>query len=224
MEHLTVLAVDASGPVLSVALQAHGQLWQAAGGQANRHTEELTSLVEALMKEAQVLPAMVDLFTAPLGPGSFMGLRIGLSAIKGMALAHGKPVVAVPTLDAYAASLDGTHRCVVLDARRDRFYVKLFPGTADVADVEASQAGELLGDAALPWEATGYGAELLAYKLAELGFRLVVSPQANAPKAAFFIPQAVALWAKNGADSLAAGPWYLRLSEAELSLQARSGG
>ncbi len=222
MAQLTVLAVDAAGPVLSVALQKQGQLWQAVGGTANRHTEELTGLVNGLLQQAGLTPVDIDLFTAPLGPGSFMGLRIGLSAIKGMALALNKPVVAVPTLDAYAMSLDGTHRCVVLDARRDRFYVRLFPNSAEVLDVSAPEVKEMLGDEVLPWVATGYGAPILAGKLAELGFKLTVSPQANEPKVAFLIPVAIELFTRRGADDLSRGPWYLRPSEAELSLQARS--
>jgi tRNA threonylcarbamoyladenosine biosynthesis protein TsaB len=221
MEQLAVLAVDASGPVLSVALSVKGQLWEVNGETLNRHAEELTCLVDELLKQVGFAKTAIDLFTAPLGPGSFMGLRIGLTAVKGMALALNKPVVAVPTLDAYAQALEGTHRCVVLDARKDRFYLKLFPGLSEVMDVNATQACTILQDATIPWVATGYGAELLAQKLAELNFRLEVSPQAGESKAAFLIPMALEIFAKNGADDLSLGPWYLRLSEAELSLMTR---
>src|SRR5439155_20724451 len=67
------------------------------------HAEALMPLIARVMKESGVAFAALDRIAATTGPGSFTGLRVGLSAARGIALAAGKPVVGVTTLSAYAA-------------------------------------------------------------------------------------------------------------------------
>src|ERR1700748_98601 len=67
------------------------------------HAEALMPRIARVMKQAGVPFTALDRIAATTGPGSFTGLRVGLSAARGMALAAGKPVVGVTTLSAYAA-------------------------------------------------------------------------------------------------------------------------
>jgi len=92
------------------------------------HSERLMSTVDRVLKDAGLAVAQLDGFAVALGPGSFTGLRIGISTIKGMALATGKPAAAVPTLQALAWNLPyAAHPvCPLLDARKNEVYAALY--------------------------------------------------------------------------------------------------
>src|SRR4051812_43837157 len=97
------------------------------------HAEALMPLVARLMKESGIAFAALDRIAATTGPGSFTGLRVGLSAARGIALAAGKPVVGITTLTAYAAPHVSEHdepRAVVaaIDARHDHVYFQMVGG------------------------------------------------------------------------------------------------
>jgi tRNA threonylcarbamoyladenosine biosynthesis protein TsaB len=84
------------------------------------------------MKESGIAFATLDRIAATTGPGSFTGLRVGLSAARGIALAAGKPVVGITTLTAYAAphvSEHGEHPIIsAIDARHDHVYLQAVTG------------------------------------------------------------------------------------------------
>lgn len=76
----------------------------------------------ALLQRHSVKPADLDCFAAATGPGSFTGVRVGLTCIKGLAEATGKPAVGVSNLRALAATGAGPLRAPVIDARRGEIY------------------------------------------------------------------------------------------------------
>ncbi|MBV9560430.1 MAG: tRNA (adenosine(37)-N6)-threonylcarbamoyltransferase complex dimerization subunit type 1 TsaB [Bradyrhizobium sp.] len=96
------------------------------------HAEALMPLIARVMKRAALPFAALDRIVVTTGPGSFTGLRVGLSAARGIALAAGKPVVGVTTLSAYAAPAvsDGGEQPVVsaIDARHDQVYFQVVGG------------------------------------------------------------------------------------------------
>jgi tRNA threonylcarbamoyladenosine biosynthesis protein TsaB len=96
------------------------------------HAEALMPLIARVMKEAGVAFDALGRIAATTGPGSFTGLRVGLSAARGIALAAGKPVVGVTTLAAYAApvvSESGEHPIIsAIDARHDHVYLQVVSG------------------------------------------------------------------------------------------------
>jgi len=128
------------------------------------HAEALMPLIARVMKESGTAFNALDRIAATTGPGSFTGLRVGLSAARGIALAAGKPVVGVTTLTAYAApvvSESGEQPIVsAIDARHDHVYLQVVSGnggplvTPRVAPIsEALQAAQfgaphLVGNAA----------------------------------------------------------------------------
>jgi len=93
-----------------------------------RHAERLMGAIEYCVSEAGFDRSNLDLLVCAGGPGSFTGLRIGMATVKGLALGLGKPFVAVPTLDAWAAAWEGASPVVVpvMDAKRARFYFGLY--------------------------------------------------------------------------------------------------
>ena len=97
------------------------------------HAEALMPLIARVMKASGVAFAALDRIAATTGPGSFTGLRVGLSAARGIALAAGKPVVGVTTLTAFAAPIvsenGGPHPVLAaIDARHDHVYFQVIGG------------------------------------------------------------------------------------------------
>src|SRR6202023_3460064 len=90
------------------------------------HAEALMPLIARVIKESGIAFASLDRIAVTTGPGSFTGLRVGLSAARGIALAASKPVVGLTTLTAYAApvvSENGEHLIIsAIDARHDHAY------------------------------------------------------------------------------------------------------
>jgi tRNA threonylcarbamoyladenosine biosynthesis protein TsaB len=92
------------------------------------HTERLLSTIDLVLKEAHMAIGDMDGWAVSLGPGSFTGLRIGVSAIKGLALATGKPVSGVSTLDVLAYPIASTPYliCPILNARKGEVYAGFY--------------------------------------------------------------------------------------------------
>lgn len=93
-----------------------------------RHAERIMGAIEYCIAEAGLKPLDLDLLACSGGPGSFTGLRIGLSTIKGLSLGLGKPFITVPTLDAIAGDWHGAAPVIVpvIDAKRSHFYFGIY--------------------------------------------------------------------------------------------------
>jgi tRNA threonylcarbamoyladenosine biosynthesis protein TsaB len=96
------------------------------------HAEALMPLIARVMKAAGIAFAALDRIAVTTGPGSFTGLRVGLSAARGIALAAGKPAVGLTTLTAFAAPMvseNGEHPILsAIDARHDHVYFQAVSG------------------------------------------------------------------------------------------------
>jgi tRNA threonylcarbamoyladenosine biosynthesis protein TsaB len=119
------------------------------------HAEALMPLIARVMKASGVAFAALDRIAVTTGPGSFTGLRVGLSAARGIALAANKPVVGLTTLTAYAApvvSESGEHPVIsAIDARHDHVYFQAVSGNGSslirprVARIEEALAAARFG-------------------------------------------------------------------------------
>ena len=125
-----ILAIDTSQKTVSAAILADDVvLADIFVNNGRHHSENLLPAMEQTFRLAGMQPHEMDLFAVTIGPGSFTGLRIGAATIKGLALAAGKPVVGVSTLDALA--LNAVHAgkqmiCAMLDAQRNQIYTALY--------------------------------------------------------------------------------------------------
>lgn len=92
------------------------------------HAEVLLPALEKLFLMTGLTTEQIDLLVCTTGPGSFTGVRIGVSTIKGLALATGKPIVGVSTLEALAMNVFPSRRliCPLLDARKNQVYAGLY--------------------------------------------------------------------------------------------------
>jgi len=125
---MTLLALETATTTCGGAVLRNNAVIAQAHLQRPRvHSERLTPLVEDVLDHADVEAGHLDAVAVSMGPGSYTGLRIGVSTAKGWALATGASLVGVPTLAAFAAQLRPVAAtndviCALLDARRDEVY------------------------------------------------------------------------------------------------------
>jgi tRNA threonylcarbamoyladenosine biosynthesis protein TsaB len=222
---MLILAIDTALDACAAAVLDTGSgrlIAQASQAMKRGHAEALMPLIADVMKEAGLPFATLDRIAVTTGPGSFTGLRVGLSAARGIALAANKPVVGLTTLSAYAAPVvgeDEAHPIIsAIDARHDQVYFQVVggdgsslvePRVAPIADaLEASRFGapSLVGNAA----------QILAERWpADAQSPVKVDPQA-APDIGWVA------WLGAAADpaTAPARPFYLRAPDAKPSFEA----
>lgn len=132
---MLILAIDTALDACAAAVLDTGSgalVAQASQAMKRGHAEALMPLIAGVMKDAGLPFAALDRIAVTTGPGSFTGLRVGLSAARGIALAAGKPVVGLTTLSAYAAPLIGEDEASpiisAIDARHDQVYFQVVSG------------------------------------------------------------------------------------------------
>lgn len=142
------LAIDTAAPRLQLALLlADGRVDVSIDEIATGHAELIFGRIAALLARNGVTYADLDRVVTTTGPGSFTGLRIGLSAARGIALARSIPVIGVPSLLALSLAVPGPST-VLLDARRDEAYFQIFAGPA-MPTIEADLLPMMIAQAAI---------------------------------------------------------------------------
>ncbi len=150
---MKILCVDTSGAVASAAvLDENNVLCEYSINHKKTHSQKLMPMMDQLLKNLELKPDDIDIYSAAIGPGSFTGLRIGVSAVKGIAQALNKPVIGVPTLEGLAFNVYGTGRliCPVIDARNNFVYSAVYSyeeGTSNLkthVDCQAFHINQLL--------------------------------------------------------------------------------
>jgi len=126
---MKVLGIDTSTSCGAVGLMDDGEvLSDTLLNNPVTHSERLLGAIEFVLREARCSVGDVDGWAISLGPGSFTGLRIGVSTVKGLAFATGKPVAGVSTLGVLAAQVSPTPYliCPILDARKKEVYAAFY--------------------------------------------------------------------------------------------------
>ena len=125
---MKLLALSTSGPGASVAVFSEDSLkgvWFGATGLA--HSETLFVTIDKALGEAGMQIREFDAFAVDVGPGSFTGVRIGVSAANALAYACNRPVIAIDSLTALYYNMPKEPRvCALLDARNGNGYASLF--------------------------------------------------------------------------------------------------
>ncbi len=228
---MNILAIDTSSDVihLGLALGDDTSLFKRYEVQivANgaRHSEALVPLMLNLCKRNGLSFGDLDLLVCTNGPGSFTGLRIGMSALKGISLASGIPLCSVSTMDALFGCVTHFPGVIipVIDARKGRFYTALYSEgrrqsadlDADIPEIETLMKGY---PSAL---ITGFDAASFAEKITSYSGDLHVDETHSANLALTLIKMGWEKFQQEGADDIGVGPTYVRKSDAELALQEK---
>jgi len=228
---MLILAMESSAKAASVALCRDGELiaqYQQCSGLT--HSRTLLPMAEDLLKNTEHRVSDLDLIAVAHGPGSFTGVRIGVSAAKGLAWGGDIPAVGVSTLEAMAwhgaAAPAGCLICPVMDARRSQVYNALFTFEAGKpvrqCPDRALSLEELAADikkCEKPVFLVGDGSRLCYNSLRDRGLSPLLAPEPLRMQSAWGVAMAALDKTPGTADTLL--PVYLRLSQAERERQAR---
>ena len=225
---MNILAIDSSDEVLSTALETEAGVWYCEIDAGPRHSELLMECIDGLFNTAGLTPSGLNAVACTKGPGSFTGLRIGYSAAKGLCLALGIPLAAVPTLDCLAYPLSMWPGLVLpaIDAKKGCFFTAFYRDGKQISDyldakplaiAEMAEKNALGSDKSIV--ITGSGTEKLHQCLTAFAdFRIPMIPlfpRRGAAKDLLEIAKSSILKGKNDINS---GPDYIRKSDAELNL------
>lgn len=222
---MRVLAIDTALAACSAAVfdSAHETLVAETLPMTRGHAEALLPLVARLMDQAKIEFADLDRIVVTVGPGSFTGLRVGISAARAIALASSKPAVGVTTLAAFAAPHiagdDTTPVVAVIDARHDHVYLQVFGrgGRTVVPPRIASLAEAVRAASSAPTRVVGSAANVVAaaWPAGEPKPKLI--EEHPAPDIAWVARLGVAAMETQGPPK----PLYLRLPDAQPQDAAR---
>lgn len=233
---MRVLGIDTATRIASIGVaDERGPRGERRAPMSGSHARTVLPLLADVLAAAGLSVTDLDLLAVSIGPGSFTGLRIGLSVAKGLAVAAGLPVIGVPTLEAYVRTLGPRPGAVwpVLDARKGEVYAAGFRWNGQVLECFAPPAthapGALASRMHPPCTLLGDGVD--AYREhweARLAQAEYIGLDARPPSGAMVACIGAERRARLGADDVSElEPTYCRLSEAETHRQrsaAHGGG
>ena len=231
---MKILMIDTSGPACGVAISRDGQIvceMQLTSGRT--HSQRVMPMVDQALELSEMQVGDIDLFGAVVGPGSFTGVRIGVSTVKALAHAADKPCIGIDALEALAANALGFGGviCPILDARAQQVYGAMFESGMPprrLMDDEAEKLGLFLNRV----EATGRDALFMGDGVAamrdaiaqRLGGRAHFAPAQHLglrAASACALAQAYAGEEARMKDCMTLLPLYLRAPQAERERAAK---
>ena len=233
----TILAVDTTAKPVSCALVRDGRILGSYYSNSGlTHSQTLMPMIDSLLTVSNISISQLDAVAVNAGPGSFTGVRIGVSAVKGIAFTNNTPCVSVSTLESMAENVavgEDVLICGVMDARCSQVYTALFEKKdgcvlriTDDSAMTIDELGEQLKQSGKLVVLVGDGSELCYSRLSVTVPDLCLAP----PSARFQTAASTAVVAERkfiageyieAADLL---PVYLRLPQAERELNARLNG
>ena len=225
---MKALAIDCAVSRITVAAKNESHIVKLSLDVGMKQSEKLLPAIDYVLKEAELTSKELDYTTLTLGPGTFTGLRLGISALKAMQLANGTPIYGIPSLDAYAYPYKSAVETVlaVIDGKRDMFYnsfycrgEKLFgPDDMKIADIikQIDPETEVL--------VCGPDAKLFVDMVNEqtpLYSIHCFTPSMDSTESLFYISEQM-IAEKKPALAEYEGPLYVRKSEAEVVHDAQN--
>lgn len=230
---MKILALESSAVAASVAVcedeNLIAQNFQRTG---LTHSATLMPMVESMLKNAGISLKEIDVIAVASGPGSFTGLRIGVSTAKGLAWAGNKPCAGVSTLEAMAWQLSGMDGivCAAMDARRQQVYNALFEMRGGILSrltpdraISLEELRKELENVKKPQILVGDGAHLCYNAFKECGNPVKKAPPHLLYQTAWGVARAALEQVRSDTLTDAAGliPNYHRLSQAERERQEK---
>lgn len=227
---MKILAVDTSSTVATAAISDGDKLiCECVLNNKLTHSQTIMPIIDDVFKRSELSPSDIDLFAVANGPGSFTGLRIGVTTIKGLAHAENKPVVGVNTLEALAYNLPFCPYIIapIMDARREQVYNAFYrvceDGLKEITAPRAIALADCLDELKKYDEKVvflGDGVPVFKEKIsAVLGDNALFAPQTANMQRASAVAEAAKR--KESIHYSELVPVYLRVSQAERELEER---
>ena len=143
---MKILAVESSSLVASAAVWEDDVIKaEYTLNNKKTHSQTLLPMIDSVLKSSDTDVSEIDAIAVSSGPGSFTGLRIGAATAKGLGMALGKPLIAVPTLDMTAYNIFKSHAliCPIMDARRNQVYTGFYKNESDFEVIKQSFAADI---------------------------------------------------------------------------------
>lgn len=223
---MNILGIDTATMAGSVAVITEQQLIaETTVNTKTTHTERLLPMIDQTLRAASLTIQQIDAIAVASGPGSFTGLRIGVTTAKSLAYSIRKPLVGVPSLDALASQFLYTEVliCPILDARKQEVYTALYRNTEDhvqrISEYSVIAPQNLLKALHEPTLFLGDGVLAYRQQICEVlgNHALFANPALMFPRASLIAKLGVdRLLTGTPDDSYAFTPLYLRKSDAEI--------
>ncbi len=223
---MNILACDTSTQVMRISLCGDdGRFTSKMIDIDGMHTEYLIPEIQGLLSTLGLSMKELNLLACTQGPGSFTGLRISMSTLKGISLALHLPLLSIPTMEVLAHAVGFFPGAIVpvIDARKKRFYSAIFAeGERKCPDLDCDgdEVGRLLEGYPM---ALLTGPDALAFASHVKGYtgKLVVDENRFRDIGFSLSRLAQKKFQEKGADDIGVGPTYVRHSDAEVALQAK---
>ncbi len=224
---MNALAIDCAVSKISIAAKKDLQSVKLVLDIGSRQSEKLLPAIDFVMNELSLTPAELDYTAVTLGPGSFTGLRLGLSALKALNLANGTPLYGIPSLDAYALPYKDPVENVlsVIESKEDEFFYAFYSDGKKLRSEEDAPLEDILRqlDPERPVLVCGPGAKNFVERTRETASLYSVhsyEPENDACES-LFISAERKIEAKEAPLEDYDGPLYVRKSEAEIVLEKK---
>lgn len=231
---MKILALDTSTLVAGVAvMEDEILLGEYLINHKKTHSQRLMAMIKEILDTLELGPKDIDVFAASIGPGSFTGLRIGVTSVKAMAYAVNKPVVGVPTLDAIAYNIPMSKFtvCPIMDARNNQVYTALYNWNGKTQEriteylgIEVSELARIIKDKGNKVVFIGDAVQMhQEFLKVELGDDCEFAPASHRLQRASSVAHIAYLKAVEGflESSFDMVPFYLRKSQAEREFEKK---
>lgn len=217
---MTTLAFDTSTEILGICLEQDDKYYSYTAKAGLKHSENLLKEIDHLYSSSGIDKKSTGLILCAKGPGSFTGLRIGMSIAKGLADGFGCPVISVPTLDilAYGYSYFSGAVMPILDAKSGKVFTAVYEGgkrVSDYLDIEKKELGSIFAKYGAVFLTGSYAPAIMELYPDEK--KLTLDPDWNSCRIQSCLALGKEGFAEGKQDPENAGPIYIRPSEAELS-------
>lgn len=217
---MTTLAFDTSTEILGICLEQDDKYYSYTAKAGLKHSENLLKEIDHLYSSSGIDKKDTGLIVCAKGPGSFTGLRIGMSIAKGLADGFDCPVISVPTLDILAYGYSYLKGAVmpILDAKSGKVFTAVYAGgkrVSDYLDIEKDKLGGIFATYNEVFLTGLYAPAVMELYPDEK--KLTLDPGWNSCRIESCLALGKALFAEGRRDPDNAGPIYIRPSEAELT-------
>lgn len=229
---MNILAFDTSTRSASVAIIKDGILVaENIVNDRRTHSQKLMPILENMMDVASMKIDEIDVFAVCIGPGSFTGIRIGVSTVKAFSHVFNKPIVSVNSLESIASNMVFTERRVIpiIDAQANNLYMAEYDVKngipVEISGIEVASIDEIIdrySDLKEEVLFIGEGTEKYYSRLSEEGFTVVSSVDSTARASS--VAKIARYKYENGIDVSTfydVVPMYIRKSQAEIQLEEK---